>query len=151
MASYLIAGIVAILLVMFVMLAVGKNQAVKTVQVRIGNATVQAELADTEAKQVRGLMFRDSLPKDAGMLFVFPKEGRHSIWMMNTSIPLDIIWLDKDKKVIKVEESAQPCNALLICRTYSAGSEDMYILEVNAGYAKRHNIKIGTKAGFEVV
>lgn len=150
MSSYLVAGIVALVLVMFVMLAVGKNQPSKFATVKIGNATVQAEIADTEAKQLRGLMFRDSLPKDAGMLFVFPKEGRHSIWMMNTSIPLDIVWMDREKKVIKVEEGARPCGALLICKTYSAGADDMYILEVNAGYAKRHGIKPGTKASFKV-
>jgi uncharacterized membrane protein (UPF0127 family) len=150
MPGYLVIGVILILLVFFIFLAAGKNQLVKTTTVKIGNATIKAELADTETKQLRGLMFRKSLAKDSGMLFVFPKEGRHSIWMMNMSIPLDIIWLDKDKKVIKVEENVQPCEALLICKTYSPDSDDMYVLEVNSGYAKTHGIKTGMKAYFEL-
>jgi hypothetical protein len=150
MANYLIAGLIAIILISFVMLAIGKFQSQKFVAVKIGNATVSAELADTEPKQIRGLMFRDNLQKDGGMLFTFPREGRHGIWMMNMSMPIDIVWLDSDKRVVDVEENAPPCDALLICKSYSPESNDMYVLEVAAGYAKRHGIKKGTKASFGI-
>ncbi|MBI4894223.1 MAG: DUF192 domain-containing protein [Candidatus Aenigmarchaeota archaeon] len=150
MANYLIGGLVAIILISFVMLAIGKFQAQKFVTVKIGNATVNAELADTEAKQIRGLMFRDSLAKDGGMLFDFKRDGRHGIWMMNMSMPIDIVWLDGDKRVVSVEENAPPCGALLICKSYSPESNDRYVLEVAAGYAKKHGIRKGTKASFDI-
>jgi len=150
MVNYLMAGLVAIILISFVMLAIGKFQAPKFVAVKVGNATVNAELADTEAKQIRGLMFRDSLPRDGGMLFDFRSEGRHGIWMMNMSMPIDIVWLDKEKRVVKVEADAPPCGALLICKSYSPDEDDRYVLEVSAGYAKRHGIKVGSKASFDI-
>lgn len=142
-----VAFLVVVVLVLF---SIGKFQQPKFVAVKIGNATVDAEVADTFPKQIRGLMFRESLPKDGGMLFVFGSEGRHSIWMMNTSIPLDIIWLDKDKKVIYMKEGAQPCGALAICPSYSPESDAKYVLETNSGYSKRHKIDLGSRAEFDL-
>lgn len=150
--AYFFPLLIVILIVVFlVFLAVGKLQQTKFTTVKIGNATVKAEIADTEPKQLRGLMFRESLPKDNGMLFVFRNEGRHGIWMMNTSIPLDIIWMDAGKKVVHMQENVQPCEALLICPSYSPESDSKYVLEVNAGYAKKHGIKIGSVASFTFI
>lgn len=149
MVNYLVAGVVAIVLVFLVMIAIGKFQSQKFVTVKLGNATIHAEIADTEPKQMRGLMFRDSLPRDGGMLFTFSREGRHGIWMMNMSMPIDIVWLDGNKRVVQIEENAQPCGALLVCRSYFAESDDKYVLEVSAGYAKRHGIILGSQAKFD--
>lgn len=146
--STLVFGIIAILAVFFIVLAIGKVQTPKFVSVKVGNATVNAEIADTMPKQMRGLMFRESMPRNDGMLFIFSQEGRHGIWMMNTSIPLDIIWLDSSKKVVHIEEKVQPCGSLAVCPTYRPNSNAKYVLEVNSGYAKRHGIKVGSKASF---
>lgn len=147
---YLVLGLAAVLILFFVALGLGKFQQQKFVAVNIGNGTVNAGVADTQPKQIRGLMFRESLPENGGMLFVFPGEGRYGMWMMNVSIPLDIIWLDKDKKVIYIKEAAQPCGALAICPSYSPESDAKYVLETNSGYAKRHKIDLGSGAEFDL-
>jgi hypothetical protein len=119
------------------------------VTVKIGSATVQAELADTEPKQMRGLMFRSELPRDGGMLFAFGSEGRHGMWMMNTTIPLDIVWLDSKKKVVHIEHGVQPCKFLVVCRPYYPSVDSAYVLEVSSGYAQKHGIKVGSVAKFD--
>ncbi len=87
-------------------------------------------------------MYRQSLPKDAGMLFVFDKEGEYPFWMKNTLIPLDIIWLDKDKKVIYINENTQPCKTVN-CESYGTDKNSKYVLELNAGIAKEIGLKVG--------
>jgi uncharacterized membrane protein (UPF0127 family) len=149
MASLLFWGIVAIIAVFAAFLIIGKYQIQKFVAVKIGNATVNAEVADTEPKQLRGLMFRDSLPRNGGMLFTFPSDGRHGIWMMNTTIPLDIIWLDSAKKVVHIQENAKPCKLVVICEAFLPDETSRYVLEVNAGYAKKHGIRTGSVAKFD--
>lgn len=143
-----IAGLILIVVIFLAVLSIGKYQQPKYVPVKVGNVTLNAEVADTSVKQVRGLMFRENLAKDDGMLFVFGSEGRHGIWMMNTSIPLDIIWLDRNKKVIYIKEDAQPCDALVFCNSYFPESDAKYVLEVNAEYVKKNGIKIGSFASW---
>jgi hypothetical protein len=140
-------GLIAIFLAS---MGIGKYQTTNTTTVKIGNAEVNAEIADNDAKRIRGLMFRDSLGKDEGMLFVFGSEGKHGIWMMNMSFPIDVIWMDKDKKVVFVEHSVPPCDALLVCPIYEPLTAAKYILEVNSGYAKRHGIEFGKVAYFQL-
>lgn len=149
-AGFAVVSLIAIIVIFFIVVTVGKNQQQKFVPVKIGNATVNAEVADTEPKQVRGLMFRDRLPTNDGMLFVFGGDGKQGIWMLNMSIPLDIVWIDKDRKVVHVEEKVPPCEALLICPIYRPDSDSRYVLEVNSGYAKRHGIKVGSVAKFDL-
>ncbi len=134
--------------IVFVFLAIGREMPAKFVTVKIGKATVNAELADNEFKQMRGLMFRESLPKDGGMLFDFAREGEHGIWMMNMSMPIDVVWMDKEKRVTKVMEDVQPCDALLVCPVHYSGKRDKYVLELNSGYAKSHGIREGSVAKF---
>lgn len=148
--QYLVVGLVAIVFMFFVTLSVGKFQQAKLVQVKIGNATVSAELADTYEKQVRGLMFRKEIQKDAGMLFTFGSDGKHAIWMMNMSIPIDIVWIDSGKKVVHIESNVQPCSGLIACKSYSPEKGSRYVLELSSGYAKKHGIKVGSIAKFQV-
>lgn len=100
------------------------------------------EIANNDESRTRGLMYRQSLPKDSGMLFVFDKEGEYPFWMKNTLIPLDIIWIDKDKKVIYINENTQPCKTEN-CASYGTSKNAKYVLELNAGQVK----EIGLKAG----
>ena len=98
------------------------------------------ELADTPEKHTQGLMNRESLNQNSGMLFLFDTEDKYSFWMKNTLIPLDIIWLDKNKEVVFIEHSAQPCEADP-CETFGSGKSAKYILEINSGLAKEIGLK----------
>jgi uncharacterized membrane protein (UPF0127 family) len=103
---------------------------------------VHAELATTEAERERGLMKRTSLGELDGMLFVFDAPGLHAFWMKDTLIPLDMLWLDGNGKVVSVAESVPPCKTPQ-CPTYPPRAEASYVLEVNAGFAKKHSVRVG--------
>ncbi len=115
-------------------------------KVTIENNTINAELADTIPKRIKGLMFRESLPKNNGMLFIFDKESYHGIWMMNMRFPIDIIWIDSNHKIVDIVKDAQPCK--IICPSHKPKEKAMYVLEVNAGFADKHKIKIGNIVKF---
>lgn len=100
------------------------------------------ELASDPYQWGKGLMFRKSLASDSGMLFVFPDEEKRSFWMKNTLIPLDMIFISRDKKVVTIRKNATPCTTL-ICPYYTSDGNAMYVLEVNAGFADAHTIKEG--------
>ncbi|MDX2428081.1 MAG: DUF192 domain-containing protein, partial [Xanthomonadales bacterium] len=70
--------------------------------VELGGKTFKVDIADTQQKQSLGLMFRDSMPPDQGMIFIFPNEAPRSFWMKNTRIPLDIMYFDKDLKMVSI-------------------------------------------------
>ena len=117
-----------------------------TKKVTVGNTEIQAEVADTLPKQIKGLMFRKSLAEKSGMLFLFDTDGYHGIWMMNTSFPIDIIWIDSEHKIVDIVKNAQPCG--LICKTYQPKEKARYVLEVNAGFTDKYSIKIGDSVEF---
>jgi len=91
----------------------------------------QIEIADEDAERKQGLMYRESLPSQNGMLFVFEQENVHSFWMKNTRIPLDMIRIDSDGKVIDIQ-TAEPCTHDP-CQTYVPSWAGRYVLEINAG------------------
>jgi len=92
-------------------------------------------------------MFKQSLDSDKGMLFIFHKEGEYSFWMKNMLIPLDIIWIDKNKKVVWVEENVQPC-LKQECENIKPDQKAKYVLELNTGIVDRINLKIGDELVF---
>jgi len=143
----LIVIILALVLLAAIFFLKSIMQPAKMIEVKIGNATVNAEVADTLPKQIKGLMFRSSLPQNEGMLFDFGEEDYHGIWMMNTSIPLDIIWISSDYKIISIQKDARPC--FLDCRTYSPDKPARYVLEVNSGFTDKNSINIGDKVKFQ--
>jgi uncharacterized membrane protein (UPF0127 family) len=95
-------------------------------------------------------MNRASLPENMGMLFIFDKEGIYKFWMKNTLIPLDIIWLDENGKIIYIEKNARPCY-VPVCPLFGPESSSKYTLEVNGGYTERHKINVGDKARINIV
>jgi len=109
------------------------------------NKCFNVEIADTPEKRRAGLMNRESLAIDSGMLFTFEKEGIYNSWMKNTLIPLDIIWLNKDNEIIFIKENAQPCRTEQ-CETFGPEKKAKYMLEINGGLAE----KIGVKTGDEI-
>ncbi len=133
--------------VLFLVLgAPGLSLWAKTVKVCFSGYCVNAEIADTEANRMQGLMHRKHLGEDQGMLFVFEQEGRYGFWMKNMRFPIDIIWIGKDKTVAGITEYAQPCQAR--CRQITPRKPYQYALEVKAGFARRHNISPGSKVSF---
>ncbi len=108
---------------------------------------VNIEIADTKEKRSRGLGGRQSLATDSGMLFVFDKADRYTFWMKGLSFPLDFIWL-KDDEIVEISpdipspESGQKDADL---PRYTPAAEVSQVLEVNSGFSKEHNVKVGDK------
>jgi uncharacterized protein len=112
-------------------------------------ASVTAELALTDAERAKGLMFRTKLLADQGMLFVFDQEGLHAFWMKNTLIPLDMLWLDPDRRVVHIERDVPPCKADP-CPSYGPARPALYVLELEAGAAARLGLKAGDRLDFSL-
>ncbi len=104
------------------------------------------EIADSDSEQTAGLMFRNNLPENQGMLFIFKEEEIRSFWMKNTYISLDIIFLNSEKEVINFYESAEPLNET---KKYISASPCKYVLEVNGGWSKNHSLEEGDKIEFD--
>ena len=100
------------------------------------------ELAQTADEQALGLMFREEMADDHGMLFIFPVESMRSFWMKNTRIPLDIFYFDADLKLVSVSKNAKPCKTRR-CPTYPSDGPARYVLELNAGKAE----ELGARPG----
>ncbi|MGV6847216.1 MAG: DUF192 domain-containing protein [Marinibacterium sp.] len=105
-----------------------------------GQARFTVEVADDDAERSRGLMFRESMPRGAGMLFVFDHPQRVSFWMMNTLIPLDMIFADATGRVVKVHSNAIPGDTTPI----PGGDAVFAVLEINGGLAERYGITAGS-------
>jgi uncharacterized membrane protein (UPF0127 family) len=105
---------------------------------------VQVELANTDAKRERGLMFRKELPEGRGMLFLFDEEGEHAFWMKDTLIPLDLIFVDSSGRVTGIIARAQP----LTLEPRSGGPSRM-VLEVPGGWAAARGVQVGDRMTVE--
>jgi uncharacterized protein len=106
-------------------------------------AVYRIELALTPEDQAQGLMYRESLPAQTGMLFVFDAPGEHHFWMKNTMIPLDMIWLDDAGKVLFVSADTPPCKADP-CATYGPSAPARQVLEIAGGMAAREKLTVGS-------
>lgn len=91
-----------------------------------------AEIAKTEQEQARGLMFREKLRDDEGMVFIFDDESVRSFWMKNTLIPLDILFFDQEGKLVDFKKNFQPCKSEK-CESYLSKQKAKYVLEINPG------------------
>ena len=109
------------------------------------SASVAVEVARTEAERERGLMFRQKLGADEGMLFVFPESGDQAFWMKNTLIPLDMIFIAESGAVVGVVADAEPFSTT----PRSVGTPSRYVLEVNGGWSAAHGIARGDRVRFE--
>ena len=112
------------------------------------NFAVKVEIAADDSTRAQGLMFRDQVANDRGMIFLFPQSGDYPFWMKNTLIPLDMIWIDDQKKIVHIAHDVPPCKADP-CPSVPAGGNAKYVLEVAAGVAARHNLANGQTLRFE--
>jgi len=91
-------------------------------------------------------MFRKRLAKDHGMLFLYQKPAARSFWMKYTKVPLDIIFINKDREIVNIEQ-ADPCSQKP-CRQYHSRAKVMYVLEINQGLSRQYGFKAGTPVHF---
>lgn len=142
---YKLIGLIVFLGIFFI-LSVQPWKSSKKSTVEIKGNKIDVEFAQTPAERAKGLMYRSELGENNGMLFVFPTTAKHAFWMANTYIPLDILWLDSDKKIVHIEKQVPPCtetgNLKAICKTYAPDIPAKYVLEVNAGYVDAKGINV---------
>lgn len=151
MHTILITGVVAIVLVVGAAYTYTRNAVSPTLPaahqtiVTLGDTKVVADIADTDALRAQGLSGRSKLDDLHGMLFVFQYEGYPTFWMKDMLIPIDMLWLSSDKKVVYVVPNATPES---YPATFKPDEKARYVLEVAAGWAARHSIEIGSSASF---
>lgn len=108
---------------------------------------LQTELMIKDEDRAMGLMFRPALPLDRALLFVFEDLDFHGIWMKNCRFPIDIVWLDEERRVVHVAEGAPPCK-VDPCPVYQPMKKAAYVVEINAGQARREKVTPGSRLEF---
>ena len=103
--------------------------------------TIEVEFAKNDEERALGLMYRSSMDEHQGMWFIFPEEAPRSFYMRNTEIPLDIIYLDKDKKVVSIAKNARPYDETSLPSEKPA----MYVLEINGGLSDKWGMEKGDR------
>ena len=113
-------------------------------------AKINAETMRDDIELIKGMMFRETMPANRGMLFVHPEENIFHYWMYQTKIPLDIIWMDHDRRIVEMSHDTPPCKATSAkeCTNYGGNYKSKYALEVNAGIAKKNGLKAGDVLDF---
>jgi len=119
----------------------------QTVSLFIGEEEFLVEIADTPEKQLRGLMYRESIPKNYGMLFVFRDEQIRSFWMKNCRVHLDIIYLNAQKQIVDLHINVPPC-INDPCDSIVSNLPAMYVLELRGNRAKELELKRGDSIFF---
>ena len=104
--------------------------------------TIEVEIASTETQRTIGLMDREYLPPAKGMLFIFEYEAIQRVWMRNTLIPLDIVFVSAQGEIVSIIEDLQPC-IKKSCDIYESTKSAKYMLEINAGIVTGKGIRIG--------
>jgi uncharacterized membrane protein (UPF0127 family) len=105
---------------------------------------IDVEIAENQAERSKGLMYRPYIPDSVGMLFIFEQSAPQGFWMKNTSIPLDIIYVDENKKIVSIAKNTKPYSEESIPSVGNA----QYVVEVNAGFSERNNIITGDAISF---
>ncbi len=116
--------------------------------IMVDDVVLEVQIADSEPRRVRGLMFQEQLPYDKGMIFVFSEPGLYSLWMLNMQFPLDMIWFDHDGNVVHIEKDVPPCKTALeitTCQSIIPDGMASYVLEVTAGFIEQNNVTSDSK------
>ena len=117
-------------------------QSLPTTTVEIGNAAFVVEVASNDAQRMRGLMFREAMPADHGMLFVFEQELPLSFWMKNTRLPLDMLYFDRTARLVSIQSNVPPC-VTAYCPSYAAEGPSQFVLELNGNRSKTLQLSRG--------
>lgn len=143
----LIVGLVLILVALVASYVV-QNFHAPTTQVTIGSGVFHARLADTDLTREKGLSGVEKMAPNDALLMVYDTENTWGIWMKDMKIPLDIVWLDAEKKVVYIVMNASP--DLGTSKTFTPTNPAKYVLEVPSGAVKTSGIKVGDTASFTI-
>ena len=146
----------ALLVVLSLMRAVSKTPANNSedvllsdekVSIWIGGTEIRAEIADSSEERIKGLSGRGQLAEREGLLFVFDAPEKQGIWMKEMNFPIDIIWLDANKRILTVAENISPET---FPKVFYPSAPALYVLEVSGGTASKYGIMEGQTAVFEI-
>jgi uncharacterized membrane protein (UPF0127 family) len=145
--------IAAVIIGVIGLLSIPSESKLETVEfprgtILIDDIPLEVQIADTEPRRVRGLMFQDPLPNDQGMIFVFDSPGMYSLWMLNMQFSLDMMWFDENGNLVHLEKNVPPCKAVLeiaTCQSIVPNAESLYVIEVTSGFIERHQINSDSK------
>lgn len=112
----------------------------------VNDKQLKVEVAETQAEQTLGLGKREGLNKNSGMLFIFKNPSKQYFWMKDMKFPIDIVWINQNKKIVGFVEDAKPED---YPETYPSPEGVAYVLEIGSGGVKNYNIKIGDTAIFD--
>ncbi|MEJ2717902.1 MAG: DUF192 domain-containing protein [Deltaproteobacteria bacterium] len=124
----------------------GQFESVRTVPITVGDRTIRAVIADTEAARIRGLLGWKSIRDDTGMLLDFGTEGDYAIHMQGMKFAIDALWIGSTGAIKLIYEDIRPNSGM----TYPSMFPSRYCLEINAGFCRRHGVKIGQSVRFGV-
>lgn len=116
--------------------------------VELSGTRYEVEVANDDLSRARGLMFRDQMAENSGMLFIHEREEPQAYWMKNTRIALDILYFDSARRLVSQQRDVPPCSAGDRCPSYPSKASARYVLELNAGHAARLNLVNGTELAF---
>ncbi len=107
---------------------------------------IRAEVVTHPEDMMRGMMFRTSLPEGRGMLFIHGEPGKYPYWMYQVRIPLDILWLDPDGRIVEISANTPPClTRASECPTYGGNYDALMVLELPAGTVQKHGLQVGQR------
>ncbi len=153
---YLIIGLVVILAVVLTMQVTSKPPLSdikdQNINISLNGKPYSVEVVGTPQSRAKGLMNREKLDDNSGMLFVFDGTGIYPFWMKDTLIPLDMIWINQNKEIVHIKENAQPCPTTIgaICNSIVPLKPALYVIELNAGDVQKLGLKTGDKIDFEL-
>lgn len=109
-----------------------------------GGQRLQVEVMMRQQDIMKGMMFREALPPGRGMLFIHGRPGRYTYWMHNVKVPLDIIWMDKDRRIVEISANTPPCQTEAVkCPQYGGNFDSRFVLELNGGMAAQYGLTVG--------
>lgn len=138
---------VSFFLLFFLIFSSGCVEQKLTFFTKYGEVKINIEIADTDKERQKGLMFRDKLDENSGMVFIFEEEKYVSFWMKNTKIPLDMIFVSSNGTITEIKDNIQPCVSDP-CDIYTSKYPTKYVIEVNAGFSRKNNIDVNDRIKF---
>lgn len=126
--TLIVVSVVALLILLFSLVFSNRNE--KVAILKINNTQINIEVADNDLKREKGLSGRVEIAKDEGMLFVFEREDYYGFWMKDMNFPIDIAWLDKNKKIVHIENSVSPetYSKKIPPKVFKPNSPSLYVL-----------------------
>lgn len=115
-----------------------------------GGQQIRTEVMVRPEDMLRGMMFRDLVAPDHGMLFIHNQPAHYGYWMYQVRIPLDIVWMDRGKTIVEISPNTPPCQSKSAreCPTFGTNSSGMYVLELGGGMAEKYGLKVGDTIRF---